>query len=255
MNANADYVSGPPSNRFARARPDTPDLQFAGAAQMSRSDRDRLDRDRVAAAGLTIVDTQGAAGFTIRAVAEALGVTPMALYRHVRDKVELVSLVVDAANRHQPLPTPTDDWRADIMAMAQWNRDGALAHPGIRELWRMHPVYTPELSRISDQWISIWMRSGLSRETATMAAIISNTAINGLISEEEVYRGVQPPDEATLARLPNLRLALSVLPNPDEMFELLVGILIDGIHRKLLQDRDSKSQPAKPARTRAKRKR
>ena len=186
-------------------------------------------------AALGIVNTQGVSGFTIRAVAETLGVTPMALYRHVKDKRELASLVVDLANQHQPLPTPTGDWRADLWSMAQWNRAGALAHPGVRELWRAFPVSTPELSNVSDRWISLWQQSGLSFLQAVLAALMSNVAINGLISEEEVYRGMAPPDEAALARLPYLRLALAIKPNPDEMYELTVKSLIDGMHAHLLR--------------------
>ena len=195
----------------------------------------QLDRDRLAAAALGIVDTQGVSGFTIRAVAEALGVTPMALYRHVKDKAELATLVVDLANQQHPLPTPTGNWRADLLAMAQWNRAGAIAHPGVRELWRNFPVFTAELSRISDRWISLWQQSGLSFEQAVLAAMMSNVAINGLISEEEVYRGMEPPDDAALARLPNLRLAFAIKPNPDEMFDFTVRSLIDGMHAHLLR--------------------
>lgn len=213
----------------------------------------QLNKQRIAATALAIVDKQGAAGFTIRTVADALGVTAMALYRHVKDKAELASLVVDAANRHSPLPASTGDWRADLWAMAQWNRKGALAHPGVRELWRSYPVFTPELSRISDRWVSLWQQSGLSLEKAVLAATMSNVTINGLISEEEIYRGMEPLDEAALTRLPDLRLALAIQPNPDEMYEFTVKSLIDGLHARLLKAPAPKQRPRGPANARLKR--
>jgi AcrR family transcriptional regulator len=39
----------------------------------------QLNRDQIGAAAMTVVDAQGVPGFTIRAVADVLRVTPMAL--------------------------------------------------------------------------------------------------------------------------------------------------------------------------------
>jgi AcrR family transcriptional regulator len=206
----------------------------------------QLNRDRVAAAALKVLSLRGVPGFTIRAVAEVLGVTPMALYRHVKDKAELASLVVDAANRHHPLPAPSGDWRADLLAMAQWNRMGALTHRGVRELWRAYPVHTPELSSISDRWISLWQQSGLTLKQAVLAAIMSNITINGLISEEEIHNAIDLPEAKALARLPNLRLSLSMKLSRDEMYEFAVKSLIDGMHAHLRRNSKPKKKPAKP---------
>jgi AcrR family transcriptional regulator len=82
----------------------------------------QLDTDRIAATALAVVDKRGPAGFTIRAVADALRVTPMALYHHVKDKAELARLVVREAIRKHPLATPAGDWREDLWLMAQWTR-------------------------------------------------------------------------------------------------------------------------------------
>ena len=91
-----------------------------------------LDAARIAAAALAVADAQGAGGFTMRAVAEALGVTPMALYHHVEDKAALAALLVDAAIRQHPLPPPTGVWRDDLWTIARWTPVG-----GGRGCWRM----------------------------------------------------------------------------------------------------------------------
>src|ERR687891_1067629 len=100
-----------------------------------------LDTDRIAAAALAVADERGADGFTMRAVAEALGVTPMALYHHVADKAALVSLVVDKVINEQPLPPPSGEWQEELWQIACWFRHMASAHPNVSYLRRTHKVW------------------------------------------------------------------------------------------------------------------
>jgi AcrR family transcriptional regulator len=55
----------------------------------------RLSTERVVDAALLLADESGLESLTIRRLAGALGVTPMAIYRHVRDKGHLLDLMVD----------------------------------------------------------------------------------------------------------------------------------------------------------------
>ena len=54
----------------------------------------RIDRARVLAEALAMADEQGLDAVTMAGVAERLGVTPMALYRHVANKADLLDGVV-----------------------------------------------------------------------------------------------------------------------------------------------------------------
>ncbi|MGH3670584.1 MAG: TetR/AcrR family transcriptional regulator, partial [Pseudonocardiaceae bacterium] len=54
-----------------------------------------LSRPRIVRAALRLVDEKGLLALTMRALATDLEVSPMALYNHVRDKDELVDLMVD----------------------------------------------------------------------------------------------------------------------------------------------------------------
>lgn len=54
-----------------------------------------LTRERVVDAALRLADEEGLETLSLRQLAKALGVTPMAIYRHVRDKSHLLDLMAE----------------------------------------------------------------------------------------------------------------------------------------------------------------
>jgi AcrR family transcriptional regulator len=192
-----------------------------------------LDPGRIAAAALAIADERGAAGVTMRAVAEALDVTPMALYYHVADKTALVGLVVDLAVREVPLPEPSGDWRDDLWVMARWMRHVAAAHPEVTKLRRRYPVWTSDVLPLTERWFTVWQQSGLDHTNAIRAAAASSMAIVGLASEDARFESMELPAEAQLVTLPNASEAFRREHDSDAEFELVVRSLIDGLHARL----------------------
>ncbi|MCK9562945.1 MAG: TetR family transcriptional regulator [Bacteroidales bacterium] len=192
-----------------------------------------LDAELIAATALALVDAEGLAGFTMRGVAKALGVTPMALYHHVRNKAELATLVVDAANAEQPLPAPTGDWREDMWLMARSSRESMLGHPNVTALRRTYRVWTPAILQKTEHWVTLWLQSGLRRPRALRAAAASSMAILGLVEEESVLGSEQLPDDILLEARPNARLLLSFNEDPAALFEVAVRSMIDGLYERL----------------------
>lgn len=96
-----------------------------------------LGPDRIVAAAVEVADAEGLAGLSMRRIATAVGVAPMALYRHVGDKDDLVARMLDAGMR---------EWRAPVEVAGGWRPrlDGA-----VRSLWaafRRHPWMAQALS-------------------------------------------------------------------------------------------------------------
>lgn len=191
-----------------------------------------LDQDSIAAAGLAVVDERGARGFTMRAVADALGVTPMALYYHVADKAALVALVLEAAMSERPLPHATDVWQDDLWELSRWVRDGARAHPELSHL-RTHQVWTPKMLPVAERWVGIWQQSGLPLDQAVEAAAVSSLAIYGYVDGEARAQKIEWPDDDMLAWLPNARAMFRSQRDPEVAFELVVRALITGLHAQL----------------------
>ena len=66
----------------------------------------RIDRGQVLAEALALADEEGLEALTMTALAERLGVTPMALYRHVANKADLLDGVVEVLLTEFPLRPP-----------------------------------------------------------------------------------------------------------------------------------------------------
>ena len=89
----------------------------------------RLDRDSVLDAGIETADEDGLDAVTLRRLAERLSVTPMALYRHVASKDDLLDGMADLLYSELDLPAPGGDWWEGLAAIARSTRRVLLAHP------------------------------------------------------------------------------------------------------------------------------
>jgi AcrR family transcriptional regulator len=77
----------------------------------STQQRTRLNRDRVLRAAVALADEAGIEALSMRSLAQRIGVVPMALYKHVASKEELLDGMVDVIVGDIDLPTPGADWR------------------------------------------------------------------------------------------------------------------------------------------------
>jgi AcrR family transcriptional regulator len=171
----------------------------------------------------------------MRAVADSLGVTPMALYHHVKDKAALVGLVVDAVIEGQALPPPSGSWQEDLLEMARWMRAITLVHPAVSRLRSKHHVWTTSIFPMTERWISVWQQSGLELRDALLAASATSSTIIGFVEQELVLQELAPPDASMLASFPNARMAFGPKRDGSREFELVVRSVIQGVHSRLAQ--------------------
>src|SRR5918998_4360722 len=103
----------------------------------------RIDRAAVLDATLALADEEGLAAVSMRAVAARLGVTPMALYRHVGDKSQLLDGLVEQLLLELPLPDGTLPWQERLDALAAATRAPARRHPRVFPLPLPRPGTPP----------------------------------------------------------------------------------------------------------------
>jgi len=108
--------------------------------------KNALTRAAVVRTAIELADTGGVAALTMRAVADALGVsTPMSLYRYVLNKDGLVDLMLDEVSAEVAVPAePSGDWRADLRGLATslWAMIGR--HRWYAELVDSRPPFGPD---------------------------------------------------------------------------------------------------------------
>jgi AcrR family transcriptional regulator len=104
-----------------------------------------LTRERICREALAIVDDEGLDALSMRRLGARLGVEAMSLYRHVRDKGELLDALQAAvlgplvSPRGRPRP-----WRAELGGQARALRSSLLRHPNVAPLLTRLPVRAPE---------------------------------------------------------------------------------------------------------------
>jgi AcrR family transcriptional regulator len=89
----------------------------------------QLSRDAIVRATLRVIDADGVAAVSMRAVGRVLGVDAKSLYNHVDGKDALLDAVTEHVLGGMALPARTGDVRADLRAIAYAFREPALAHP------------------------------------------------------------------------------------------------------------------------------
>lgn len=194
-----------------------------------------LSTERIAATALALVDEHGLKGFSMRGVARALDVTPMALYHHVRSKEDLAVLVVNAANAELPHFEFTQDWREDMWQMASAARQIMLAHPRVVELKRAYRVWSSEVLEGTEYWMKLWLQSGLDQDEAVKAAAVSSLAILGLVEDESLRDDDLTGGQELDPGKPNAKMLLEFRMDREAIFELAVRAFIDGLHQRLMK--------------------
>ena len=96
---------------------------MATQATSNAEPRNRLSRERVLRAAIAHADAGGLEALSMRKLADELDVAPMALYRHVANKDDLLDGMVDVVFGEVYLPPSGPDWRTAMRQRAISLRD------------------------------------------------------------------------------------------------------------------------------------
>lgn len=138
-------------------------------------------KDQIFAAARAAFDSDGLEGLSLRDIAREVGITPMAIYRHFKDKQALVdALVLDGlaewSTRAEALPR--DDWRAWFEKMGDAFLDFALEEP--RRFEAAFLIHTNVARRYPDDFTA-----GRSPVGALYLDFFARAKAHGLIGEVE----------------------------------------------------------------------
>lgn len=122
----------------------------------------RLSRDVVVTAARTVVERDGIDALTMRSVARELGSSPMAIYRHVRDKDQLLVLLLDRLAADVRRPALSRQPRARLKQACRTMRDGLAEYPWVVDVLAQGDLIAPSILWLMEEILAGFLACGLS---------------------------------------------------------------------------------------------
>ncbi|MFF4253613.1 TetR/AcrR family transcriptional regulator C-terminal domain-containing protein [Streptomyces sp. NPDC001663] len=223
-----------------------------GAAAQPRAP---LSKQRVLRTAVTLADAGGADALSMRKIAQALGVVPMALYKHVANKNELLDGMIDEIVAEIDPPAGDTDWKTTIRRRVLSARRMLLRHPWAPEViesrMKARTTPTPAVMAYLDSMIGIFRAGGFSIDLVHHAMHVMGSRLLGFsqeLFEDSADRSDREPDpdaippEEMAARYPHItELALAVAHDQESVvgsgcddqfeFEFALDLTLDGLER------------------------
>lgn len=161
---------------------------------------------------------------TIRSLAAHLDVAPMSLYRHVRDKDDLLGAVVERMLAAEWEPAAdTSDHRGWLAEAAERLRRLLVEHPAALHVYLSAPVVSPTALHRMDAMLAVLGRAGLGATASRQAYAALHTYTVGFAAVEAARSGWQPSSSDD-----GIAMELAWFTSP-EQFAVGLGYLLDGI--------------------------
>jgi AcrR family transcriptional regulator len=154
-----------------------------------------LSREQVLDATLTLAEERGLEAVSMREVARRLGVTPMALYRHVGDKQALLDGLVERLLDELPEPDPALPPEKRLRALARALRETARRHPDAFLMLLRRPATTPASLRARERAYAALRDAGVPDELVPRVERLVSTFMLGFAASEAGGRFAQHAPE------------------------------------------------------------
>jgi TetR/AcrR family tetracycline transcriptional repressor len=215
------------------------------ATKTPEAERTRLSKQVVVERGLALADAEGLDALTIRRLATELGVTPMALYWHFRNKEELLAALGDQVWRELDTDIdPAAPWYAQMRSLLESLLHVLRSHPAASQVILDGEKQSDAALVAIETALHVLRRGGFDPEQA--AEIARSALWTGLmlVMSEGFKPGLTDAERTEEQRLARVRLAL--LPpdrfpriveaaepmsacEPDMHYKLGVDVFIAGV--------------------------
>ncbi|MFB7474172.1 TetR/AcrR family transcriptional regulator [Kitasatospora sp. NPDC056184] len=144
--------------------------------------RTPLNPRRIAEAAVEIADLEGIDAVTMRRLATVLGVAPMAAYRYVSSKDELLELMVDHVYGEVELPLEGSGWRQVMRELAVRLLDVGRSHSWVTRVgWS---GLTPNQLAVPETALAVLGAEGLDADTAMAVYSTVTSYVWGALNAE-----------------------------------------------------------------------
>ncbi len=182
--------------------------------------RGSLSRGEILEAGLLITKRDELTRLTMKKLAEELGVTPMAIYRHFENKAEVIDGVLDlfvrdaAVTEHEASEDP-EDWRRWMLLTFGKMFAALVKTPGVMPFLSTASRFGPAAMAALDAILGVLRRAGMSKRQAvdTFAVMCAYTiGAAGLATTLKAADDAGDPDEEGWRQM---RLSIESAPRSD----------------------------------------
>jgi TetR/AcrR family transcriptional regulator, tetracycline repressor protein len=227
----------------------------------ARRRREPISKEAIVAAAIGLLDREGLAALSMRRLAEELGTGAASLYWHVGSKDGLLDLVLDQLISEVKIPDPDPPhWQEQLKEVAREQRRISLRHPYIVRISIGRIPMGPNALLFSERVLAILRAGGLPPRLAVQGYLLLIATINGFTIDETGVDDDGPDPGGVLASnaddlqqvadmardyiaslpaalFPNMTTLADefALSDPDERFELLLDIFVDGLSRRAAQ--------------------
>ena len=183
----------------------------------------------------------------MRSVAKELGIAPNALYSHVKDKDELLDLLIDRLLVDVPIPKADTEWRDALTELMSTARHVLIHHPDLMPTFLSRPTRGPNALILADCTLNILAKAGVHGENAVLALRLLLVFTFGFAAQE--LPRLQDPDHERVSKTRHVyshsehaalnEVSDSLARHPDDRtFEIGLRWLIDGIERLRVRHAD-----------------
>ncbi|MER6316903.1 helix-turn-helix domain-containing protein [Streptomyces sp. NPDC001581] len=209
----------------------------------------QLTPDAIIEASLRIAARGSADAFTVRRLGEELGADPTAIYRHFRDKDELLLSVADRTLGEVLDSIPDGlDWKGRLRALADGSLEVALKYPVVGSTMASRTTRRPNEFRVVELILGAVREAGLDGAEAAVHYRMVGDSLLAYVGQRAAYLLFDPDiraaDESSWSReyrlvdadgFPNItRLSAQLAEVTDEqIFQARVEALITAIEKRV----------------------
>jgi AcrR family transcriptional regulator len=143
-----------------------------------------LSRQRALSTAIALADKEGLGSFSMRKLAQELGVEAMSLYHHVANKEDILDGMVDLVFAEIDLPTDGTEWKTAMRQRAESARAALTRHPWAISIMDSRSSPGPATLRHHDAVLGSCRKAGFSVQMAAHAFSLIDSYIYGFVLQE-----------------------------------------------------------------------
>lgn len=195
--------------------------------------RPALSRDVIADAGMQLARRHPTTPLTLNRLGVALGADPTALYRHYRNRGELILDLADRSYGDVLDAVPDDpDWRAELMAISLQLRRKMLETPALAAEFGVRYTIGPNEHRLVDRVVGVLERGGVTGDMRLHIRSLGGMVLGHIVMTATVIMqpvAVLAADMAVAAERDGLAHPPDARAYEDLAFEQMMRVYIAGL--------------------------